>query len=464
MLSGCNIQLFQHATKLTFTQYAASELSYDTFYVKDQTRFAPVYPMEYSNYKQSKYLTKKLDRSRFVWFKDDEFMVPTHYKGEIIAYKSLKSNPIPQVCLERYEDVGYTVGIYGGYVGDDGYYHIDTSKNVIAKTSASNLFSRLKTSDIRIISINGNPIADFVDDGSGLIRGLRKDSEYTFVFYAGTQKYQDLIKADIHALQAYEIYLYNDTYVTDTNFGYASFNTPNTLKSGYYIINGAGLFKYLSYEKGSIEENLVDMNEKYYTSEGEMIRAYSQQYKVSLAKDVKDLVITMSYGEITDDTDVGVDIGCYGESPEGKGYNLVDDPREHTLTLSLTEAKAGDWTLSVAPKSLDILDIDVSYAEEFESTTLFEKEYEIEDGQNEFRMFYADILGDPEAKVIGAIINPDGVTYDMKLDTVTDQDKNVHRYLYLQVPYLQSGKYKMRIYYYQSRTSIENAQVTAYEP
>ena len=213
-----------------------------------------------------------------------------------------------------------------------------------------------------------------------------------------------------------------------------------------------------------MEDSLADMNEKYYTSEGEMIRAYSQQYQVSLSQDVRDLEITMYYGEITDDTDMGVNIGCYAESPEEKGYDLILNEDKKTMTLSLTTAKAGNWILSVAPKSLDIKDIQVTYADQYETTTLFEQTYEISEGNNEFKMFYADILGNPDAKVMGSIVDTDGITYDMKLGVVSGKEGEKHRYLYLQMPYLKSGEYKMKIYYYQSENTIDNAQITDYTP
>ncbi len=465
-LTGCGkIQIFKHTTKQEFTQYAASELQNDIFYVKDQTRFAPVYLELNANYKVGgKYIPKKIDRSRVIWFNDDEYMIPSHYKGEIIAYKSLSAEPIEEISLERYEDIGYSFGIYGGEIGDDGYYHLDSAKNVIPGSSASQLFRQVKSTEIRIVSINGNAVSDYVDSKSGTIRNLEKDQDYTVVFFAGTQKYQDSIKADIHIMQAYEIYLYGKSSLSDTNFGYLAFNTPETLKSGYYNINGKGLFKYYSYEKGSMEDSLADMNEKYYTSEGEMIRAYSQQYQVSLSQDVRDLEITMYYGEITDDTDMGVNIGCYAESPEEKGYDLILNEDKKTMTLSLTTAKAGNWILSVAPKSLDIKDIQVTYADQYETTTLFEQTYEISEGNNEFKMFYADILGNPDAKVMGSIVDTDGITYDMKLGVVSGKEGEKHRYLYLQMPYLKSGTYKMKIYYYQSENTIDNAQITDYTP
>ncbi len=465
-LAGCGkVQIFKHNTKAQFTQYASSELQNNVFYVKDQTRFAPVYPAPNANYKvDTRYIQKNMDGSRIVWFSDDEYMIPAHYKGEIIAYKSLSASPIEEVSLERYEDIGYSFGIYGGYLGDDEYYHFDSTKNLIPKSDARKLFNMVTSPEIRIVSINGNPVSEYVDKKSGVFRNLEKGQSYTVVFFAGTQKYQDYLIADIHVMQAYEIYLYGKSQLSDTNFGYLAFNTPDTLKSGYYNINGAGFFKYYSYEKGSMEDSLTDMNEKYYTTEGEMIRAYSQQYQVSLSKDVRDFEVTMYYGEVTEDSDLGVNIGCYAESPEGKGYDLIINEEKQTMKLSLTTAKAGDWTLSVAPKSLDILDIEVTYADQFESTTLFEKEYEITDGNNEFKMFYCDILGEYDADVIGMVVDTDGITYDMKLGEMEDKEGTKHRYLYLQIPYLKNGTYKMKIYYYKSKTTLENAQITDYVP
>ena len=471
LISGCNVQIFetkQVAAATSFVEYSEDEMQYDLFYVKNGTRFSPVYAgSNCSNFgingtgeKRSPSPVRALNRTRLYWFWGDEDMIPPHYKGEILGYKSLSASAVNEVTLERFEDVGYTFGIYGGVIGPNGYYCMDSTRSTISGSYAGELFKLAPSNEIRIVSIDSLAVADYIDPDSGIFRGLENNQKYLVEFYSGTQLYREYIYADMHMMQAYEIFTYDSSYISDTSHGYQAFATPKDLMSGYYIINGQGFFKYYSHERGTEDDN-DDMNTRYYNSEGEMIKEYSQQYSINIPQKVRDLKVTLTYGKIQDDLDKNTPIQCYAESPAGEGYYLINNEEKKTLTLELAVAQAGTWTLNVIPKSLQIIDIQWDSSSVWEDTTLEDQFFVVEDGNNEFRMFYIPLEGSLDSQIHGAVIAPDGQTFNLKEgeDRTTSEKK---RYLYLQLPYMKSGTWEVKIYYYASQNTLGDIMIAPY--
>ena len=465
VLSGCNVQIFEEkqAERITsYQEYEQDELEYDLFYVKNGTRFSPVYAgsscsnfgINGSSDKRTAAPIRSLNRARLYWFKGDEDMIPPHYKGEIIGYKSLSASAFKEVTLERFEDIGYTFGIYGGIIGPGDYYYMDREHCTVEGSYADKLLDLAPSSEIRIVSIDSQPVTNFVDPESGVFKGFEPNQKCLVEFYSGTQLYRENIYADMHMLQAYEIFTYDSSYISDTSHGYQAFSTPKDLMSGYYIINGQGFFRYYSHERGEGPDD-DDMNTRYYNSEGEMIKEYSQQYSINIPQKVRDLKVTLTYGNIGDDLDRGTPIQCYAESPAGEGYYLVNNPERRTLTLELSVAQAGTWTLNVIPKSLEITNIEWDSSSVWEDTTLEDQFFTIADGQNEFKMFYVPIEGDFDSQIHGSVIAPDGQTFNLNGSTNT-------RFLYLQLPYMRSGDWEVKIYYYASMNTIGDIIITPY--
>lgn len=453
--SGCkDVQIFETPPPDHAVEISDTEIQREVYYVKNGTKFAAVYQPA-GGVTGS---VSRLDSSRVIYFNDDEDMLPIHYEGELVAYASAKAN-LEKVTLERFKDMGYSLGIYGGVLGEDGYYHISTSKNLCPGSSAQNLFSRVVSSEIRIVSIGGYPIGDYVDPNSGIITNLKENASYKIEFYSGTYYYEDYIVADTHFLQAFEVYRYTKDYINDTINGYMCFNTPTDLKSGYYNINGEGLFLYHDYKRGTVVEN-ESYNVGYYENTAEMVASYSKQYTVSVPYDTKDMLITVKYGNILDAIDYGTEVSGYVVAPDGTGYDMTIDEKEKTLTLSMAAAMAGDWTVHISPKSLDIVDMAVKSNDMLEDTVCEETEFIVPEDAS-FQMFYADIKGNGD--VYGSIIASDGVTYKLSVGEYKDESKRTHKYLYYRMPYVSAGTYNVKIYYYQSQTQIENIQMIPYD-
>lgn len=455
VLSGCkDVQIFEKAAPDHAVEISSREIEMEVYYVKNGTKFSCVY-MPNGNAKGSAY---SLSKDRVIYFYGDEDMIPVHYKGELVAYASEKAD-LKQVVLERFMDMGYSIGIYGGEIEDDGYYHMSASKNVCPSSDADNIFSQVISDEIRIVSISGIPIKEVLDESSGIIMGLSQGKTYLIEFYSGTYYYRENFTADMHFLRAFELYRYNEECISDTINGYMCFNTPETLKSGFYNINGMGLFLYHSYKRGDKVE-YENLNEGYYENVVEMVAAYSKQYTVSVPYDTKDMLISINYGNILNESDVGSDIVGYVVSPDGTGYEMINDSKEDALTLSLSLAMAGNWEVYVSPKSLDITGMYVKNNELAEDTVCEESEFLVPE-DTAFQMFYAEIEGD--GNVYGSIIAEDGVTYNFLVGEYKEGEEKGKKYLYYRMPYVPAGTYTVKIYHYQSQTSIDNIQMIAYD-
>lgn len=457
LLSGCkNVQIFRQEEPDYAVEITDKEILQNTYYIKNGTRFSAVY-LPNGN---SSTMVKKLVQSRVLYFMGDESMVPIHYEGELVAYASATAD-LKAVTLERYEDIGYSLGIYGGKMEDDGFYHMSVKKNIVDGSDAYKVFSSVVSNEIRIISIGGVEIGSLVDENTGIICGLEEGGNYTVEFYSGTYFYRVAIDADVHFLRAFEVYNFDDAYISDTIHGYMCFNTPEELKSGYYNINGQGLFLYHNYRRGETVES-ENLNIPYYADKNEQIASYSKSYSLSVPNTTKDMVLTIAYGEITDAYDMETGIGAYVVAPDGTGYDMIVDSKTQTMSLSLSIAMAGDWVINVSPKSLEVYDIKVSSNEVYEETTCAEAEFTVEE-ETTFQMFYAEVTGDKKAEIYGSIIGPGGITYSLQRETHTGENNSQSQFMVYRLPYVNAGTYTVRIYYYQSQVSIGEIKMAPYD-
>lgn len=458
-LTACekDIQIFEVKEPDYVVQVSVGEMKRDIFYVKDGTKFAKIYQPNGTGQGR----VQRLVTGRVLYFLGDEDMLPTHYKGENIVYKSasldLKEDGI---SMERYKDMGYSIGIFGGKVKEDGYYHMTISTNCAEGSNAQQIFQKSQVDDIRVVSIGGQSPSSIVDQQSGIITGLEKGKKYTVEFYVGTYYYTQDFTADTHFLKSYEYFYYSGNAIEDTKLTYMAFATPTDLKSGYYDINGNGLMLYYDKKKGEPLED-IDMNVPYYANERDQILEYTRQYNLNIPKETKDLQVNISYGTVINKYDNAEDIGGFLISPEGTVYELKVNEKLNLLTITLNQAMQGDWTIGIYPRSLTINKIDTASASTTEETVCEELEMQV-DEPLEYQAIYADITGDGD--VYGNIIAEDGRTYMMDVVEQRLSNNRKKRYMVYRFPYLAPGTYQIKIYHYKSETTIDNLQVLEYDP
>lgn len=197
------------------------------------------------------------DPERVCWFGKDYNRIPTMHKGEVIVYRS-SSEFTPQFYIERYEDLGYTLGISGLTPAKDGRYMFSTSpsdKKIDIDTSA-NVIYQLGSHTATIEKIGGVQLRSGNVSSAGTIIGLEQGRNYKLDLYVGTEVMQYTLVADVRAFSSMELFRITDYDYTGGKI--ITIRFPDALESGYYLINGFGMVKYID---SSLEfDERMDMN------------------------------------------------------------------------------------------------------------------------------------------------------------------------------------------------------------
>ncbi len=454
-LTGCDeVQIFETQTDpFALVALKDSQLADDVYYVKNGTRFFQIYMPGYGNASNG---TAVLNESRvFLTMKDDS-LIPTYYQDELIALQS-ESTALEEINLERYCEVGYSIGCFSGTVTPDGFLMFDPTQTLVGGSALGSAIGNTEAKEARIASIDGKTLSsEQINTKAGVITGLEQGKTYKVGYYVGTKYYEKNIVADCKVYEAYEMFYYGSDYISDTPNGYMGISMPEELKSGFYNINGSGLFKYYDYTKGTYDDAETDMNESYYTDEKSKIEAYSRQYSVSVPKRVKDFKVTVELESVetqyADDAISGIVF-----APDGTQMQMDFDSEEKELSIALAEGMAGDWTVNVIPKTLQVKEVKVDNDKIAEETTCEETTFTLPEGRENVE-FYAEYTSYKtnvaDCTVFGTILDESGKTYEMQLGVdETDRDNPIY-YLTYEVPYAAEGTYVVRIYHYPEETSI----------
>ncbi|SCW50704.1 hypothetical protein SAMN02910400_01045 [Lachnospiraceae bacterium C10] len=197
-------------------------------------------------------LGEEIEYPRSIWVSSDtDNRIPTvTYKDKLIY---VSSTEVPQeIVFERFADYGYSIGIsnmeadMGGHyyitfadVDDDDYkYFIDLNSDASQLTELTAI-TRLYLDKVGDVKVDEEHVSD-----GGTVMGLKKDKAYTCEFYTGTY-YQDFnLTANIHCFGSMERFINYDYEFMHSNF--IVIDIPEYFKSGYYFVNGVGLFRYVS--------------------------------------------------------------------------------------------------------------------------------------------------------------------------------------------------------------------------
>jgi hypothetical protein len=201
---------------------------------------------------KNKELEEVTEYPRSIWVDSDtDGNIPTVTSSDCLVYVS--STEVPSsIVFERFADYGYTIGVsnmqadQGGHyylvyadVDEDDYkYYIDTRSDAAQLTSID-IITRLYLDKVGNTKVDEKNVSD-----GGTVLGLKKDKTYTCEFYTGTY-YQDYnLKANIHSFGSLERFVSYDYEFMHSNF--IVIQIPEYFKSGYYFVNGVGLFRYVS--------------------------------------------------------------------------------------------------------------------------------------------------------------------------------------------------------------------------
>ena len=264
-LTGCGLETLVGSQKTVYSTNDAKELTDDQAYVWHGNKTGNITkdlekpsrqdvfflcPKGDINFKKEE-TSEVSEHPRSIWISEEEDeKIPTLYPGDHLLYIA-KEMP-EQIVFERFADYGYSIGAsnliddggghyyieYAGADKDTYKYSIDMESDAAQLAGFENL-SRLYLDQAGEIKVSNDTVSD-----GGTVEGLTKGKTYTCTFYTGTY-YQDFsLKADVHSFGSMERFVTHDYEFLHSNC--ISIEIPGYFKTGYFYVNGVGLFRYVS--------------------------------------------------------------------------------------------------------------------------------------------------------------------------------------------------------------------------
>lgn len=278
----------------------------------------------------------------------DEGTIPELWKDGELIYKApdvtddksskVKAGAVPdKFTLERFRDNGWTIGIWGLSNEPDGGKYKTVVKQAETFYPGSSVSGMKCTNNDTIIidKIGGVPLSESNVTPSGTITGLSYGETYHVDAYSGTTYIGLDAVADTKIMASMEVYNFTDYSMAQD--GYMVLSLPEELRSGYYMLNGSGMFKFTNRYRSEGDTN-VDYNAPYYMGKddnGNMVTNPENGEETAIKKD----------GTVVTAGDTGSK--NYGNSPVTTDdfswqYELtVDNPqKELTVTVSYSDAAA----------------------------------------------------------------------------------------------------------------------------
>lgn len=432
-LTGCEQEIFQDKNaKYRLNAVDDDDLVTNVYYVKDGTKFYQVHELSSSS------AGIDLDVTKCAWSVDDETLIPSYFRNELLAYASSKVDTAA-IRLERYKDCGYSIGVYGAAY-EDGYISFQASSNTIKKTQARNAFDNDKSNYILIETINGSPVNETMLNEAGMITGMEEGGAYEITYYAGTYYGTATVKADTHFFQSYEMYSLDDIDITKN--GYVSIKLPSDLECGYYNVNGAGFFKYYNFKKAEGTTEDVDYNIAYFESEEDQILAYSQQFVFNLDYSAANMSVKATF-DPKSVTNASGNVKMMLTTPDGRHMTVDTDKSEGEIMCDMSESMPGKWTVNITPQSMSISDVQIVSNElEAEATKeVYNLTFEQDMTGVVFTMEY-----EGKGDVTAQITDGENKSYDMV--PVSETIKQVKHSMQYSFAYLPAGEYQVNVFHY----------------
>lgn len=217
-------------------------------------------------------LAEVYEYPRSIWVDEEkDNQIPTVTSKDKLLY--ISDTQIPDsISFERFADYGYTIGVSNMVADGGGHYFIQYAETdeddykyyIDMKSDASQLSEFTTITKLYLDKVGKtNVTKDNVSDG-GTVLGLTKGKSYVCEFYTGTY-YQDFqLKANIHSFGSFESFTSYDYEFLHSNC--IAITIPDYFVSGYYFVNGVGLFRYVAdkdaktYNGKAYDEN-IDWNE-----------------------------------------------------------------------------------------------------------------------------------------------------------------------------------------------------------
>ena len=270
------------------------------------------------------------------------------YRGESIAYRSSAefSEAFP---VERFEDTGYTIGICGMKESGTGRYKFSTNPEnmqIDMNASTGELY-RLGDHTATMERIGDIELRKGNISRAGTVVGLERGKTYATEVYIGTDVIRYSFVADVRAFVSSDLCTLSDYSYTQGKT--ISIGFPDWFHSGYYLVGGYGIVRYVTSEK-EFSENM-DMNipndPAMPVEEGEEIAG--------------EMVETVTF-RIDREEEVTVRVTFEPENGGEDGYGSIPDPSAKVIgersVYSLSPGKEGELlmtaTLPVGDYTIEI--------------------------------------------------------------------------------------------------------------
>ena len=428
IMSGCGVKpIFEEkADPNDLVAVSEKDLEEDVYYVKDIADFYKTLEIT-GNASGTVNISSK---DRLVWTGENDSLIPTMYSDGFIAYQTKKEVDMTSVNLERYESIGASIGIQGAEFDADGHIYVPKNKLIDDTSIAKVLATDKSIGNITIVKINDKEVTSEDLLPGGVIGGLEYGEIYKIDFYSGTFYKTMKVKADVNFYRSFEVY--ESTDISTTTNGYLTLSMPQGINSGYYVVNGAGMFRYYNVTKDNVTSDM-NLNEPYYTNEADQISARSQQYVVSISQPLERIKFGVKYDPNT--IDASEPVAAILTSPDGTSYKMYDDGVGELVT-SIDYVIAGRWTVNIVPQTLKVEDVTTESLEQGDDAIKESYIYTVEEDTNKLVTVNYEGTGE----IWGVVTYQDGTTYEF--------GKPKDNKLTVVIPYMAAGEYTIDVYHY----------------
>lgn len=356
LTTGCRDKIFKEKeAPESSKRLTVDQLKNKAYYVKDGTGF-------YSLYAPDKSFTGKANTSnsqdRIIWnLESEDSLIPTLYKNEVIAYSTDDtSSVITDYSLERFKDIGWSLGAKGFTENDTGGYDVSMSDGIRKSSSLYDIVSGAEgISTVSFTSLNGKSLTKDDMSLAGIVKNLTKDKSYTCGVYVGT-KYDEIdVTADTHYYQSSEILKLDSTFELTRN-GYMQIAMPDNLKTGYYYMNGVGMFRYIAEEKA----NAVDLAEYDYNEANDEVEYATLDDTTETTEKKYQAKVEKSYEYLEFAFPVSKDMEISSAvliAPSGKQYDFVSTEESLNTLKARIDGNTETGTYQILLKGKNINDL-----------------------------------------------------------------------------------------------------------
>lgn len=293
---------------------------------------------------------KDYSTNRVMWYQDDYENIPTLYKGDSLIFYS---NEVltGEVNFERFEDMGYSLGLCNLYPSSvQGKYQIETEvdKKTAYPESDAAIINQFSQETIILDKISGKQLGAGNISRCGSIVGLEKDSIYKCDFYGGTVLFQSDLTANTRIFASYQQYTSTDCEFLSSTV--IKWNIPSWFHSGYYCVNGQGMFRYVNSQEEFTED--MDMNiandtpEYLLDSDEESTEEKSSDSFSYVLTDSQlgERVLTITIDNPKDATETIVPVEAVFSSTDLNDSNIIKAvEKDNTIIINYTAKKPGEY-------------------------------------------------------------------------------------------------------------------------